>query len=282
VTQAQLRHAIAELEVIRKRRELLFWSIATGLGLFMVAVMITAFVVLLLQGHSSDVLKLGFGVAATSASGATGRILRNALTSSDLKATKGPDSIGWASTANFAASLGVRSVQFAKRRPPTFLTVRTRSRCARRTTLRIPTRVSTVKGALGRRRTTTATETRRPGRVPGPARGHRERLPATCASDRPIAGNDLPNGTAAVDTICGLAGNDTINGLGGDDTLFGDACGQKAKPVVFALVTRATTSWTAATATTDTRRQRQRPAVRRQRHVNARNRKKETIDCGAR
>jgi Ca2+-binding RTX toxin-like protein len=51
------------------------------------------------------------------------------------------------------------------------------------------------------------------------------------------AGDDVLNGTAAGETICGLAGNDTINGLGGNDTLFGDACGKKAKPVFFALVT---------------------------------------------
>jgi Ca2+-binding RTX toxin-like protein len=53
----------------------------------------------------------------------------------------------------------------------------------------------------------------------------------------PTVGNDLLNGTAAGETLCGLAGNDTINGLGGNDTLFGDACGKKAKPVFFALVT---------------------------------------------
>jgi hypothetical protein len=51
------------------------------------------------------------------------------------------------------------------------------------------------------------------------------------------AGDDVLNGTAAGETICGLAGNDTINGLAGDDTLFGDACGKKAKPAFFALVT---------------------------------------------
>ena len=37
-------------------------------------------------------------------------------------------------------------------------------------------------------------------------------------------GDDLLNGTAAADRICGLLGDDTVNGLGGDDTLFGDAC----------------------------------------------------------
>ena len=51
------------------------------------------------------------------------------------------------------------------------------------------------------------------------------------------AGDDLLNGTAGANTICGLVGDDTINGLGGNDTLFGDACGKKAKWVLSARVT---------------------------------------------
>jgi DNA-binding beta-propeller fold protein YncE/subtilisin-like proprotein convertase family protein len=54
----------------------------------------------------------------------------------------------------------------------------------------------------------------------------------------PTPGNDLLNGTAAGETICGLAGNDTINGRGGNDTLFGDACGKTAKPVFLARAPR--------------------------------------------
>jgi Ca2+-binding RTX toxin-like protein len=50
----------------------------------------------------------------------------------------------------------------------------------------------------------------------------------------PTAGNDVLNGDAAPNIICGLLGNDTINGLGGDDTLFGDACN----------ATKASVSWT--------------------------------------
>src|SRR5256714_8385873 len=45
------------------------------------------------------------------------------------------------------------------------------------------------------------------------------------------AGDDVLNGDALANVICGLLGNDTINGRGGDDTLFGDACGLKAQPV---------------------------------------------------
>jgi probable HAF family extracellular repeat protein len=43
------------------------------------------------------------------------------------------------------------------------------------------------------------------------------------------SGNDTLAGTSGPDVICGLGGNDRINGLGGHDTLFGDACGVKSK-----------------------------------------------------
>jgi sugar lactone lactonase YvrE len=49
------------------------------------------------------------------------------------------------------------------------------------------------------------------------------------AATGPTAGNDVLNGTAKGETICGLAGNDTINGLGGNDKLFGDACNKKSR-----------------------------------------------------
>jgi hypothetical protein len=42
-------------------------------------------------------------------------------------------------------------------------------------------------------------------------------------------GNDTITGTNAGETICGLLGNDVINALGGNDTVFGDNCGVKAK-----------------------------------------------------
>ena len=41
--------------------------------------------------------------------------------------------------------------------------------------------------------------------------------------------NDRLTGTAGADNICGLFGNDAIDGMGGDDFLFGDACDKKAK-----------------------------------------------------
>jgi Ca2+-binding RTX toxin-like protein len=45
-------------------------------------------------------------------------------------------------------------------------------------------------------------------------------------------GKDNLDGTAHADVICGLLGNDTINGLGGNDTLWGDACGDKVKALL--------------------------------------------------
>jgi Ca2+-binding RTX toxin-like protein len=50
-------------------------------------------------------------------------------------------------------------------------------------------------------------------------------------------GNNTVNGTAAGETICGLLGNDVINALGGNDTVFGDACGVKAKAGASAAAT---------------------------------------------
>jgi Ca2+-binding RTX toxin-like protein len=52
------------------------------------------------------------------------------------------------------------------------------------------------------------------------------------------AGNDVLNGTAGPDVICGLLGNDTINGLGGNDTLWGDACNVRVKSVFGAAASK--------------------------------------------
>jgi probable HAF family extracellular repeat protein len=51
---------------------------------------------------------------------------------------------------------------------------------------------------------------------------------------QPTGGNDKLTGTSGRDVICGLGGNDTINGLRGNDTLFGDECGAKARPLAAA------------------------------------------------
>jgi Ca2+-binding RTX toxin-like protein len=68
-------------------------------------------------------------------------------------------------------------------------------------------------------------------------RSPRTGCPAVGVGPHPTNGDDVLSGDALANVICGLLGNDTINGLGGNDTLFGDACGKKAKPVFLALVT---------------------------------------------
>jgi Ca2+-binding RTX toxin-like protein len=50
-------------------------------------------------------------------------------------------------------------------------------------------------------------------------------------------GSNTVNGTAAGETICGLLGSDVINALGGNDTVFGDNCGVKAKAGASAAAT---------------------------------------------
>jgi Ca2+-binding RTX toxin-like protein len=69
-----------------------------------------------------------------------------------------------------------------------------------------------------------------PGPEPGPEPGPGPQPGPGPAATGPTDGNDLLNGTPGIDRICGLGGNDTINGLGANDTLFGDACGKKSKP----------------------------------------------------
>jgi Ca2+-binding RTX toxin-like protein len=58
-----------------------------------------------------------------------------------------------------------------------------------------------------------------------------------CPINVPSGGNDILTGAASPNVICGLGGNDTLNGLGGNDTLFGDACGAKSKAEVAAAAT---------------------------------------------
>jgi Ca2+-binding RTX toxin-like protein len=48
--------------------------------------------------------------------------------------------------------------------------------------------------------------------------------------------DDVLNGTSGPDLICGLLGNDTIDGLAGNDTLYGGGCNSKARPIAGAGV----------------------------------------------
>jgi Ca2+-binding RTX toxin-like protein len=68
-----------------------------------------------------------------------------------------------------------------------------------------------------------------PGLGPGPGPGPGP--DPTPEPSGPTTGNDVLNGDARANVICGLLGNDVLNGLGGNDTLFGDACNDKTKLV---------------------------------------------------
>jgi Ca2+-binding RTX toxin-like protein len=64
-------------------------------------------------------------------------------------------------------------------------------------------------------------------------RSPRTGCPADAGSGRPgaTAGNDVLNGDAGANVLCGLGGSDVLNGMAGNDTLFGDECGVKNRTV---------------------------------------------------
>lgn len=76
MTPAQLRHATAELDFVRRRLELLFWTIATGLALIVLAAMTVAFIVSLIRGPTMDHAMMEVGAGITAASAVGGQILR--------------------------------------------------------------------------------------------------------------------------------------------------------------------------------------------------------------
>lgn len=73
---AKLRHASAELDLKRKRRELLFWTIATTLALIVLGAMTVAFVVSLVFGGSIDPARMAVGAGIMGANVAGGGILK--------------------------------------------------------------------------------------------------------------------------------------------------------------------------------------------------------------
>jgi hypothetical protein len=74
LTPAELRHAFAVLDLARRRRELLFWTIAMTLTVIVLVAMTVAFVVSLIQGSSIDPARMTVGAGITAAS-ASVRIL---------------------------------------------------------------------------------------------------------------------------------------------------------------------------------------------------------------
>jgi hypothetical protein len=74
LTPAELRHAFAVLDLARRRRELLFWTIAMTLTVIVLVAMTVAFVVSLIQGSAIDPAQMTVGAGITGAS-ASVRIL---------------------------------------------------------------------------------------------------------------------------------------------------------------------------------------------------------------
>lgn len=68
MTPAELRHAFAELDLVRRRRELMFWTITTTLAVIVLVAMTVAFVVALIQDSSIDGTQMAVGTGITGAS----------------------------------------------------------------------------------------------------------------------------------------------------------------------------------------------------------------------
>jgi hypothetical protein len=65
VTPAELCHAFAELDLMRSRRELMFWTITMTLAVIVLVAMTVAFVVSLIQGSSLDPAHMAVGTGIT-------------------------------------------------------------------------------------------------------------------------------------------------------------------------------------------------------------------------
>jgi hypothetical protein len=61
MTNAELRHASAQLDLARRRRELLFWTIITSVAVIVLVATTVAFVVSLIQGSSMVTAHLAVG-----------------------------------------------------------------------------------------------------------------------------------------------------------------------------------------------------------------------------
>jgi hypothetical protein len=75
VKPSKVRDALAELDLVRRRRELFFWTIAMALAVIVLCAIAAAFLVSLVTGNSFDVGNLGLGVGITSISAGVGKIV---------------------------------------------------------------------------------------------------------------------------------------------------------------------------------------------------------------
>jgi hypothetical protein len=71
VTPAELRQAAAELDLVRRRRELLFWTIRMTLVVIVLVAMTIAFLAALVKGTAVDPAQMlvAGGITGTSAAG---------------------------------------------------------------------------------------------------------------------------------------------------------------------------------------------------------------------
>lgn len=68
LTPAQVRQVSAELDLIRRRRELLFWTITTTLAVIVLITMTVALLVSFITGTSIDSTRIALAVGITGAS----------------------------------------------------------------------------------------------------------------------------------------------------------------------------------------------------------------------
>ncbi len=68
--------------------------------------------------------------------------------------------------------------------------------------------------------------------TPGTSQAHAARAAQAGCGAAGTARADTLRGTAGADRICGLGGSDRISGLGGNDILFGDQCGRAGAPAI--------------------------------------------------
>ena len=67
MTIDQIRHASAELELLRRRRELLFWTITMTLALIILAALTVTFLFSLIKGDSLDAANTAVAVVSSAA-----------------------------------------------------------------------------------------------------------------------------------------------------------------------------------------------------------------------
>ena len=76
MTPTEVRRAKAELELVRQRRELVFWTITMTVTVIVLAAMALAFIASLIHGQPIDSAKLATGTGVTGAGAASSHLIR--------------------------------------------------------------------------------------------------------------------------------------------------------------------------------------------------------------